>query len=82
MQAVKTEWLVAISNLILAIIAILAFIVAIQTKNEWKIEKRYDAFISCYNKLEAKNNAIHQVIVALRAFNLNDAEYKQNPKKN
>lgn len=75
----KLEWINAISNLTLTIIAILAFVVAIQTKNEWKAEKRYDAYISYYNKLESKNIATSDVIGALKAFEMNNIEYKKNP---
>lgn len=61
----KFEWITTILSLIIAIIAI---IISIQTKNEWKAEKRYDEFKSYYEKLNAQKTAAFEIIGVINVY--------------
>lgn len=62
-----TEWISALSDFFVAILALLALIVAFQTKNEWKAEQKFVAFQSYYEKLEMKKQAAYGILTLINS---------------
>ena len=78
MKTLSYELITSVSTLVMAIIAILAFFVAIQTKNEWKLAKRYEAFHSYYEKMAVQKKVSFEILGAIQNFKKQPLEHREN----
>lgn len=69
------EWINSITSIILVIIAFVSLLIAINTVNEWKEVKRFDAFTSYYKILDTEERLINEVNIIINTFeNMNEQD--------
>jgi len=72
------DWITSISTLTLAIITIFLVFFASKTVGEWKEEKRFEAFMAYYEKLENQKEAAGEMSIIVNTLKNSKEEYRQN----